>query len=51
MYILTHISHFILVITPQQQVGIIILFYTLKKIKWLREVNLPKATWPEGIIR
>ena len=23
----------------------------LKKIKWLREVNFPEATWPEGIIR
>lgn len=32
VHILTHISHSILAITPRQQVGIITLFYTLKKL-------------------
>ena len=42
MDILTHISHSILTITPQQQVGIIILFYTLKKLSGSEKLICPR---------
>lgn len=42
VYILTHISHSILAITPRQPVGIIILFYPLKKLKGSEKLICPR---------